>query len=351
MGIHKLTELIKEKAPRAIKHTHLSQYSSKRIAIDASMTIYQALVVIRSGAENLKNRKGETTAHLVGMFYRTARLVENGITPVYVFDGAAPKMKEATLAKRKRRKEEAEAALLKLEQGQEEELVRMAKRTTRATQEHTDECKKMLDLMGVPHTTAPSEAEAFCAFLNKTGHVYAVASDDMDSLTFGGKILLKHFMTPEAKKIPISEIHLSGVLKETGLSMGEFTDLCILLGCDYCEAVKGVGVKRAYDLIKKHGTIERIIAEEKVAPPVDWKYKEARALFAQLGDNEVEGAGKHPEIKRLECTAPREEDLVQFMVETHNFDEKRVRNVIGRLKQGRKGSAQRRLDSYFAEGA
>lgn len=32
-------------------------------------------------------------SHLMGMFYRTIRMVENGIKPVYVFDGKPPDMK------------------------------------------------------------------------------------------------------------------------------------------------------------------------------------------------------------------------------------------------------------------
>ena len=32
-------------------------------------------------------------SHLMGMFYRTIRMLENGIKPVYVFDGKPPEMK------------------------------------------------------------------------------------------------------------------------------------------------------------------------------------------------------------------------------------------------------------------
>ena len=32
-------------------------------------------------------------SHLVGMFYRTIRMLENGIKPVYVFDGTPPSFK------------------------------------------------------------------------------------------------------------------------------------------------------------------------------------------------------------------------------------------------------------------
>lgn len=36
-------------------------------------------------------------------------------------------------------------------------------------------------------------------------------------------------------------------------------DLCILLGCDYCDSIKGIGQKRALDLIKQYRNIEAIL--------------------------------------------------------------------------------------------
>lgn len=47
----------------------------------------------------------------MGTFYRTIRLVENGIKPVYVFDGKPPDMKSGELAKRAERREEAQRNL------------------------------------------------------------------------------------------------------------------------------------------------------------------------------------------------------------------------------------------------
>lgn len=49
----------------------------------------------------------------MGTFYRTIRLVENGIKPVYVFDGKPPEMKSHQLNKRAERREEAEKELQK----------------------------------------------------------------------------------------------------------------------------------------------------------------------------------------------------------------------------------------------
>lgn len=55
-------------------------------------------------------------SHLVGFFYRTIRLLENGIKPVFVFDGKPPVMKGGELAKRAERREEAQKALEKAEE-------------------------------------------------------------------------------------------------------------------------------------------------------------------------------------------------------------------------------------------
>lgn len=77
------------------------------------MSIYQFLIAVRQNGENLTNENGETTSHLMGMFYRTIRMVENGIKPVYVFDGKPPQMKSKELEKRLERRTEAEAEMSK----------------------------------------------------------------------------------------------------------------------------------------------------------------------------------------------------------------------------------------------
>jgi flap endonuclease-1 len=59
-------------------------------------------------------------------------------------------------------------------------------------------------------------------------------------------------------------------------------DLCILLGCDYCDSIKGIGPQRAVELIDKHKSLEEIIRTldpKKYPIPDDWMYNEARQLF------------------------------------------------------------------------
>lgn len=138
--------------------------------------------------------------------------------------------------------------------------------------------------MIVCSSQAPCEAEAQCAAMVKAGKVFATATEDMDALTFGSSVLLRHMTFSEARKMPIQEFHLDRVLQELELSHDEFIDLCILLGCDYCDSIRGVGPKRAMDLIKQHRNIETILKnldKSKYPVPENWPFKEARRLFIE----------------------------------------------------------------------
>lgn len=184
----------------------------------SSMSIYSFLIAVRSDGQQLMSDTGETTSHLMGMFYRTLRIVDNGIKPLYVFDGAPPKLKSGELAKRFARKNEAnEQHEEAKETGTAEEVEKFSRRTVRVTREHNEECRRLLKLMGVPYIIAPTEAEAQCAVLARAGKVYAAASEDMDTLCFNAPILLRHLTFSEQRKEPIQEIHLDKAL--AGLDM------------------------------------------------------------------------------------------------------------------------------------
>ena len=183
-----------------------------------SMSIYSFLIAVRSEGQQLMNENGETTSHLMGMFYRTLRMVDNGIKPLFIFDGAPPKLKSGELAKRFQRKQEANEGLEEAkETGTAEEVEKFSRRTVRVTREHNAECQRLLKLMGIPYIIAPTEAEAQCAVLAREGKVYAAASEDMDTLCFDTPILLRHLTFSEQRKEPIQEIRLDKVLE--GLNM------------------------------------------------------------------------------------------------------------------------------------
>ncbi|CAG8475473.1 16065_t:CDS:2 [Cetraspora pellucida] len=371
MGIQSLTKVLGDHCPNAIKSNEIKNYFGRKVAIDASMSIYQFLIAVRQDGQQLTADSGETTSHLMGIFYRTIRMVENGIKPCYVFDGKPPTLKSGELAKRLERKKEANK---KLEEAQEAGLSSLSKflawtiqfpscnvfylcsgdmpnvdkysrQTVKVTKEHNEECKKLLKLMGIPYVEAPCEAEAQCAALAKAGKVYAAASEDMDTLTFSTPVLLRHMTYSEAKKMPISEIHLNKVLEGLQFSMNQFIDLCILLGCDYCESIKGIGPHRAVELIKKHKTLEGVINNldtKKYPIPEDWQYDEARELFRNpevLDPNDLEIKWKDPDV----------DGVVSFLVREKGFNEDRVRKGVEKLSKNLKAATQGRLDNFFTQ--
>ena len=129
MGIHGLTKVLGDNAPSCMKENEIKNYFGRKVAIDASMSIYQFLIAVRSDGQQLTNESGETTSHLMGLFYRTIRMLENGIKPVYVFDGKPPQLKSGELAKRTERREEAQKQLTEAQQaGDQENIEKFSRR-------------------------------------------------------------------------------------------------------------------------------------------------------------------------------------------------------------------------------
>ncbi|KAJ5750470.1 hypothetical protein N7533_007498 [Penicillium manginii] len=85
MGVTGLWTVVQPCA-RPIK---LETLNKKRLAVDASIWIYQFLKAVRDKEGNaLRN------SHVVGFFRRICKLLYFGIRPVFVFDGGAPKRRE-----------------------------------------------------------------------------------------------------------------------------------------------------------------------------------------------------------------------------------------------------------------
>ena len=219
-----------------MKVSPLSSLSGRKIAIDASMAIYQFLIAVRQGGEGqvfqqLTNSEGETTSHIQGMFNRTVRFIADGVKPVYVFDGKPPSLKSGELVKRKEKRAKAEADLKTAQQaGDAEAENKQNKRLVRAGTKENDDCKRLLRLMGCPVVEAPCEAEAQCASLAKEGKVYASATEDMDCLTFGTPVLLRKMTFAGSAKAEIQVLEYKKAIDGLSLNHGEFVDLCIMLG-------------------------------------------------------------------------------------------------------------------------
>ena len=340
MGVKNLMKFLEKHAPGAIKHTNVGNLLGRRIAIDASMQIYQFLVAVRHMTGQLVDREGNPTSHLQGLLTRTFRLLTNGVKPIYVFDGKPPEMKSGELQKRAERKAEAEKALAEaIEAGNEEDVDKFSRRAVAMKSTHIEDCKKLLELMGVPFVQAPCEAEAECAALCRAGIAYATATEDMDALAHEAPVLVRHLSSGQDDLV---EIDYAKVLEELGLTKAQFVDFCILCGCDYCGTIKGIGPGKAYGLIKEHKTIERIlevIDTTKYPVSDDFNFEGARELFLHHEvTTEVDIKWGKPDLAGMKA----------FMCDEKGFSETRIENVCKNLEKLKAGGQQTRMDSFFA---
>lgn len=346
MGIKGLTKLLQEKAENCFKEGTIKSYFGRTIAIDASMTLYQALIAVRMQGMGgqLMDESGEVTSHIINFFYRTIRLMENGIKPIYVFDGKPPDFKSDELKKRAEKREKAEQELKEAEEtGDLNRINQMQKRLTKVDKKHVADVQKLLNLMGIPFITAPGEAEAQCAMLVKCGKVYGTGTEDMDALTFGTKKLIRYLTAAEARKLPVIEFDLDKVLDGLNMNMDQFIDLCILCGCDYTTSIRGIGPKKSFDLISKYKSIENIIKNidiTKYPIPENFQYKEARKLFQNPHVDDCKDIS-------LKFKEPKEEELIHYLVDEKCFSKDRVINGIKRLKNSKGKASQKRLDNFF----
>ncbi|KAL6929027.1 hypothetical protein ACO0SA_002363 [Hanseniaspora valbyensis] len=374
MGIKGLSHFLKDNCSGCTKEINIKSLSGQKIAIDASMCLYQFLIAVRqqdSGMQ-LNNAEGETTSHLMGFFYRTLRMCDNGIKPMYVFDGKPPVLKSGELDKRRAKRDEAEEEIKNLhkklkeageveeeedlaaeeakalEKEQMERLMLLQRRTVKVTQKQNDEAQHLLSLMGIPYVVAPCEAEAQCVELCKGGKVYAVASEDMDTLCYNVPVLLRKLTLSEQRKEPILEVRTEKILEGLELTLDEFIDLCIMMGCDYCPTIQGCGPANSFKLITEYRSIEAIlkafengeIVKKNWKIPSEWLYKESKELFV------------NPEVIKaedvdLKWLPPKEEELIDFMVNKNGFSEERIKSGIERLKKNLKQGTQKRLDGFF----
>lgn len=253
MGIKNLLKFLNS-YPDLVLEKNIDDFKGKKIAIDISILLYQVVISVRNSGADLTNRKGEITSHILGLFNKTIKLLNQGIIPIYVFDGKPPDIKRKTLDMRKniRKKAAEKMALAKTEK----EKIKYFKRSVVINKQQLNECRHLLTLMGVAYIDAPEEADSQCAWLAKEGLVDAVLTEDMDILTFGSPYIIRNLTS--YKKQPI-EISLEKIKTKFGWTHENFIDFCILLGCDYCEHITDHNCFEIFDLFQKGKSIESVL--------------------------------------------------------------------------------------------
>lgn len=344
MGI-KINKLVGE-VKRSITFENLF---SKKIAIDAFNTIYQFLAIIRQrDGTPLKDYEGNVTSHLSGLFYRTINFIEHNIKPIYVFDGKPSKLKLETIMERRKVKEEAKVKMVEAQEKEDfKEAKKYAQMTSKLDSDMIEESKKLITFMGIPLVEASSEGESQSAYMVERGDAWACASQDYDTLLFGGERLIRNFAVSRSKKVKdttvtldIEYVSLSKFLNNLGITRDQLIGMGVLIGTDFFPGIKGIGQHKALELIKEHKSIENIIKNKVKGIEIDLDVV-----------NQIKDIFLNPDIKKeypkLIWNKIDYEKIEELMIEQHNFSESRIKNALERLRKKDSSKTQVSLDRYF----
>ena len=327
----------------------LDELRGRSFAVDAFVVLHQFLALIRGrDGSPLTDSEGRVTSHLVGVAFRTTRLIADySMRLVFVFDGRPPELKRAEVEGRREAREKSEEEYrVAVATGDYKAAFSKAVMTGRLTSEGVADAKRLLDLLGIPWVQAPSEGEAQAAYMAARGDVWASNSQDYDSLLFGAPRLVRYITIQgeewlpskgRARKLKPEIIELEGLLKGIGVTREQLIDLSILIGTDFNRGVRGIGPKTALKLIKSHGSIEGLPTEivARLPPDVD----AIRRIYLE------------PDVTdsyRLEEGGFDEEGLYGFLCGERSFSRERVETMVRRMRRAR---GQSSLSRWMEGGA
>ena len=348
MGIHGLTSLLKRFSPNSIRKVKLDEFKYKKIAIDTSLFIHKFLY----SYNNI----------IHGFFLQIYHLRRRNIEPVYIFDGKPPTEKRNIIENRKRKQANLinrisglELELKKLQDAQvshistdttlikvddkdlskdeiekaqndiKEKVKTLNRHVFKITGDDYRRLKRLFNLMNVRYCEAHGEADILCVKLEKENEVDACMTEDMDFLTHGSNLLLRDFNN---KCNVVNVYDLNTILNDLDITPSQFTDLCILCGCDYTPKIRGIGTVGALKFIKKYGSIENIIeqlCQEQGRYRIcnNFNYIKARELF-DASNREFSYVAYHNKEINLN-------ELKTFLLEHTKLTDKQIKNKFKKL--------------------
>ena len=235
---------------------NLCTLTRKRVVLDGSYVIISALKKIRPNGQMFVNRWGEPLAPVHVVFYKTLRLLEEGIQPIYVFDGIPPIEKRCNDQRRQLHMQQLWKAYEKAKEVQDGETIRTLFQSPALTyRKAIVDAVELLKAMGAPAIIASSEGEAQGAALVKENRADFLFTPDYDALLFGCPTIIRRI---DFDQHQIEVIVLENVLKTLNLNLSQLIDLAILIGTDFNEGVPRIGPRRGLALIKKYEALEQI---------------------------------------------------------------------------------------------
>jgi 5'-3' exonuclease len=233
------------------------------------------------------------------------------ITPIYVFDTIACKMKRGTLIKRKEAKE---CAKIQMEMETDVKVKnKLYKRAFSVNDNIVKEVKFMLTNLGVLCIESPNgiESEHYAAELVKNGVGQFVLSSDADALLFGAARTIK-----KEKGGKLTLYSLDNILKKHEITLEQLIKAGVALGCDFAPKTPRVGVK----------TVIKKIKENKIE--FTDEQKEAIKIFQAIPPKHVND--NSTELKKLDIQEGYK-NVYKWLVEEKEFNSDRLYKMFAKV--------------------
>ena len=332
----------------------------KKVVIDAYNVIYQFLATIRGVDGNpLQDSHGNKTSHLKGLFNRTIKFIENDIKPIYVFDGTPNPLKQAEINRRKQAKLNAQHQLNEaIDDQNDSDIKKFSGRTSHVDSTMIENAKKLLQLMGIPIYDAIHDGEAQASYMVSKGSAYAIGTQDYDAFLFNAPKIIRNFTVSQTRtqagvktEVPIMLYDINEVLNGLNITKEQFVDIGILVGVDFFEGIKGIGGKKALELIKNYGSIEEFL-ESKASDTMTGKKMEKFDFSALTPEflGEVRAIFLQPEMN-MEYPPPKFESadkkgIIDFLCKEHDFSQRLLESGLKRLAKKQPTKTQFNLDKF-----
>lgn len=251
MGIKNFSKVFKAEIIKDVK--------DKRIAIDASLIIYQASLGIKSN-KLLTDPDGNPTIHINVIIGKCLKFIKNNNICCWVFDYyekgyVSPyKQHEHNIRTEKKKKAEKKIESLKEElfSSDDDEILKQEKTTFSINENIINDCKFILECFNMKFMVSPKdvEAEAVCAKLTENDYDL-VWSCDTDALLYGAKNLVRELNMNGKKCIQLYQ--LDKLLSDNDITINDLCKIGIILGSDHAPKTPRVGPKT---VLKKYKDIE-----------------------------------------------------------------------------------------------
>lgn len=275
MGVPQLLPQLKD----IDESVSLEQHRGQTLAVDAYSWLHKSVMSCP-----VELGQGLYTDRYVNYFRKRVHMLRHhGTEPFFVFDGDKFASKTGVENERERiREQNRELALNCVQKGDQKTAWKHFLLCVDVTPQMAKSVMEMLKLEKVRFVVAPYEADSQMVYLEKIGLVQGILSEDSDLLVFGAQCLLTKLNdTGICTRIRRGDFSKCKIAPLGLLSDAQFRMVACLAGCDYTSGIPGVGIVKAFRLVKRMGTMKKCIMslklEGKISVPVGFEQEYEKA--------------------------------------------------------------------------